>query len=154
MRTVKSIPGQSDLRELINILLISYQPVAEEQKSTFINEIPEDLPVLARKEILTSLLSSLFYIIARCSRETRIRINAKCFHDVMVLHIKDSSSNDSYRILSEFEHLRIFAQQIAGSLEITSQRNKETTIAFSFVNSVGKPAIFMETEETEQLKCA
>ena len=154
MRTVKSFPGQADLRELINGLLKSYQAVAVEQKSTFINEIPAELPVLANKEILTSLLSSLLYIIARCSRDTRIRINAKSFHDVMVLHIKDSSSNDSYRVLSEFEHLKIYAQQIAGSLEITSQRNKETTIAFSFVNSAGKPAIFMETQEKEQLKCA
>ena len=154
MRTVKSFPGQLDLREFINDLLKSYQPVAAAQGSTFINEIPADLPVLANKEILASLMNSLLYIIARCSRDTRIKINAKSFHDVMVLHIKDSSTNDGYRVLSEFEHLRIFAQQVAGSLEITSQRNQETTIAFSFINSAGKPAIFMDMEEMQQLKCA
>ena len=154
MRTVKSLAGQLGLRELISQLLISYQPVAVDRESTFVNDVHESLPVLANREVLTTLLSSLLYITARCSRNTRIRISAKSFHDVMVLHIKDSSSSDSYRVLTEFEHLKLLSQQIGGSLEITSQRNKETTIAFSFVNRAQQPTIFMETEGMEQLKCA
>ncbi len=122
------------LQQITRRLLASYQPVAVKQRSFFINDVPPGLTVEADTDTLSTLLGSIFYITGRLCRNTCIKISAKAYHDVILMHIKDTSTFNSYAILSELQHLQLLAGKIGGYVEVTSQRKKETTIAFSFIN--------------------
>ena len=130
----KTQPVKADLHQLIDRLLISYQPVATHQKSFFINQVPRDFLIDTDQEILCTLLGSLFYIIARRSRDTSIIIAASAYDDVTVLQIKDTNSLNNYAVLYEFQHLKMLSEKIGGFLDISNCRNKETIISFSFAN--------------------
>jgi len=131
MTTIQSNPAEVNLEQLINRLLSSYQPVAVNQKSFFINEVSPDLFVATDQEVLCTLLGSLFYIVARCSSDTSITISATAYEDITVLHITDSRVNN-YAVLYKFQHLQMLSEKIGGFLDISNQRNKQTIISYSF----------------------
>ena len=87
-----------------------------------------------KPEILATLLGTLFYIVARKSRETLIRVYAHAYDDRAAIHIKDNSEAGAYGILYEFQHVKILSREIGGFLEINTYKNRETTISFNFVN--------------------
>lgn len=134
MITSETTTTPVNVRQLIGKLISNYQPVAVIQKSFFINYVPQDLFAGTDQETLSYLLNSVFYFIARCSREACITICGSTYEDRVELTIKDTSSKASYSVLYEFQHLQLFAKQISGFLEINNHRNKETIISFNFEN--------------------
>jgi hypothetical protein len=122
------------LQELTRQLLTRCQPDAVNQGSFFINDVPPDLIVEADISTVSELLGSLLCMTGRLCRDTCIKISAKAYHDVILMHIKDTSTFNNYAIRSELQHLQMLAGKIGGYVELTSQRKKETTIAFSFIN--------------------
>ena len=131
-----SLPGQIPLKQIINFLLLSYQPVAVKQNSFFVNEITPEVIVETDKEVLITLLGSLFYIMARCSRNTCIRISAKVYDHAMLLYVKDSNSANNYSVLSNLQHLQLLAEKLGGIFHLSGQDNKTTSIAFSLPNKL------------------
>ena len=123
-----------NLHQLIEELLIRYQPAAAGQNSSFINDVDGNIALHADKQTVATLLGSLLYLIARCSRNTCINISSKIYHTVTILHFKDPNLNNSYDIHSELQHLNLLSENIGGYVDITSQRKTETTIALSFIN--------------------
>lgn len=150
MHNADSKPAKKDLRQLISCLLNSYQPVAANQKSFFRNDVRPALLIETDPDVLCTLLGSLLYIIARCSRDTSIIIDADSFEDTTFLQIKDNSGANNYEVLHEFQHLKMLSKKIGGLLDISTSRNKETTVSFSFINN----AISMESVGTRQLQRA
>ena len=136
MKNTKTVPASINLNELISRLISSYQPLAENQKSFFINDVPTGLLVVADREVLGTLLGSLFYIAARSSKNNSISIYANSYEDRAVITITDSSPSGTYSILYEFQHLQLLSNELGGFLEISSYRNKETTISFNFQNGI------------------
>jgi hypothetical protein len=139
MKAPVKMSGQANdnkpsLQQITQRLLGIYQPVAIKQKSILINNVPPGLTIEADKIILFKSLGSILHTTSRLSNNTRIKISAKAYHDVVLMHIKDSSTCNSYAVLSEMPHLQLLAGKIGGFIEVTSQRKKETTIAFSFIN--------------------
>ncbi|MBL7762693.1 MAG: HAMP domain-containing histidine kinase [Chitinophagaceae bacterium] len=132
-KATEEIKGDT-LKQLVKKLVATYQPIAVNQNSFFINEVPEHLLLHADKQVLSTLLGSLLYLTARCGKNTCIKISAKRYHDVLLLHVVDTCTENSYSILTELQHLKILAEKIGGFLDITSRRNKQTTISFSFMN--------------------
>jgi hypothetical protein len=122
---------QISLKQIINTLLLSYQPVAVRQNSFFVNEIPDDLLIETDKNVLITLLGSLFYVVARCSKDTCINISAKGYSEVLLLYIKDSNSLNNYGILSSLQHLQLLADKLGGFFHLSGLDTKATSIAFS-----------------------
>ena len=127
------------LKQLTNLFMSANQPVAKKQNSYFINTITEDLKLRIDKEGLATLLNSMFYIMASCSRDTCIMISVDLFMDVVQLHMKDLSTFNSYALISKRQHLQQLAEKIGGHLTITSEHPRETTITFSFTNESTRP---------------
>ncbi|MES1223819.1 MAG: hypothetical protein ABUT20_50455 [Bacteroidota bacterium] len=125
---------ESSLQHIVQSILSNYQGMADAQNSFFVNQVPPTLCLTADKSVVSSLLSNLFSVIANYCKNTRIRISAKAYHDIIVMHIKDTSISDNHIMLSELQGIQTGADKIGGFLEVTSQRKKETTIAFSFIN--------------------
>jgi hypothetical protein len=133
---MKNVPPVTtiNLQQLIHSLIQFYKPVAEKQNCYFINAASHGLYVNADRESLGTLLGSLLYIVARCSRDTPILVSAACYHDRAAVSIQCSSRADSYPILYSFRHLELLAKELNGILEISNYVNRETTITFNFVN--------------------
>ena len=127
---------QIPLKEIISSLLLSYQPVAVRQNSFFVNEIPQELTVEADKNVLSTLLGSLLYVTARCSRDTCIRISAKAHENVLLLYVKDANCTNNYSILSSLQHLQLLADKLGGFFHLSGQDSKATSIAFSLPNKL------------------
>ena len=126
--------NQIPLKQIVSNLLLSYQPVAVKQNSFFVNEIPLGLSVEADKNVLVTMLGSLFYVTARCSKNTCIRVSAKVYDNVLLLYIKDSSSQNNYSILSDLQHLHLLADKLGGFFHLSGTDSKATSIAFSLPN--------------------
>jgi len=134
MNTTEKHPNCEEpisVKQVINSLLLSYQPVAVKQNSFFINEIPEELMIETDKNLLITLLGSLFYVIARCSNDTCIHVSAKGYDEVLLLYIKDSNSLNNYSVLASLQHLQLLADKLGGFFHLSGQDAKTTSIAFS-----------------------
>ncbi|MBS1573721.1 MAG: HAMP domain-containing histidine kinase [Bacteroidetes bacterium] len=128
------IAPELSLQHIVQSLVVNYQKVAVHQNSFFVNEVPASLAIAADKKMVVDLLRNLFSLVTNYCRNTCIKISAKAYHDVIVMHIKDTSTFNNTIPTVELQNLQTGADKIGGLLEITSQRKKETTIAFSFVN--------------------
>src|SRR5262249_22865071 len=83
-------PCKNSLNTLVKQLVANYQPVAVKQNSFFINDVPPHLQLHADKQVLATILGSVLYVTARCGRDTCIKLTAKAYHDVLLLHIVDT----------------------------------------------------------------
>ena len=126
--------AKTNLKQLIGQLIHTYQPVAVQQHSFFINKISTGLYTGVDPDTLSAMLASLLYIIARCSRESCIHIDAIPHGNTMKLSLRDNNAVNNYAVLYEFQHLKMLAQGLNGFLNIDNLRNKETVISFSFDN--------------------
>jgi hypothetical protein len=122
------------LSALIGKLIRTYQPVAVQRNSTFLDEVPKNILLQADEKKIAAFLGSAFYLTARCSKDTCIKISAGEFSDILWIQIKDSNTFNSYALLSKMQHLQKLARTMGGSLDVTRIRSKETTIIFSIAN--------------------
>jgi hypothetical protein len=130
----EAVAPELSLQHIVQSLVSNYQNVATTQNSFFVNEVPPTLCISTDRGLITTLLENLFSLVTGYCRDTCIKISAKAYHDVIVMHIKDTSTFNNYVLTSQLQNLQIGADKIGGFVEITSQRKKETTIAFSFIN--------------------
>ena len=128
------ITGQP-LSELVAFSIAPYDATAVQQNSFFVNDVPQDLRLLANKETFTSILSKILRITALYGKDSCIRISAKSYHDILLIHIKISDSLNAMSVMPQLESLRLQAKKLAGFLDITSVRSKVTTISFTLLNS-------------------
>ncbi|MCW3116501.1 MAG: hypothetical protein JWM28_583 [Chitinophagaceae bacterium] len=129
-----------NLQQMITPLLTSYQTVAEKQKSSFINAIPPDLCIETDTEALSTLMSSLLYIVARCSKDSAITVDAGAHGDLAMLTIKDNCNTNNYGVLHEFQHVKLLSKKIDGLLDINRGKT-ETTISLSFINNADRQVV-------------
>jgi len=135
MKNNQTVPALINLNELVSRLISSYQPLAEQKQSFFTNDVPTGLSVTTDQEVLSTLLGSLFYIVAKTSRNNSISVLASSYDDRAVISITDSSPSGSYGVLYEFQHLQLLSKEIGGFLEINSYKNKQTVISYNFINA-------------------
>jgi hypothetical protein len=124
------------LQQLISKLVTFYTPVAHKQKCYFINSAAFNLYIKSNAELLGTLLGSLFYIVARCSRDSAILITAACYHDRAAISIQCSCKADKYHILHSFKHLELLSKELNGFLEINNYVSQQTTITFNLSNNL------------------
>jgi hypothetical protein len=133
-RTLPLQPVKPSLHAIVNQVMSDYMPEAKINKNSVQNDIPNKLPITANEELLTTVLSGMFHAIVSNARNSSIRVVAKTYNDIVLVHVKDSNTCNNYAVASGLARFRSLAEKMGGYLDITSQRSKETTIAFSFPN--------------------
>ncbi|HVZ55922.1 MAG TPA: hypothetical protein VG870_04635 [Chitinophagaceae bacterium] len=126
--------AEATLRKLVDRVLSGYQSIIALHGCSLVNEIPDGFTVMADRNLLSALLEELVEVVVRCSRNTIIRITAKAYHDVILLHVKESDTENSYALLAGLQRIQPLAEQLGGFLDLTSARLRSSTIAFSFPN--------------------
>ena len=122
------------LKQLTSRLAGSYLPIAVRNHSFFMNDIPDDMSVEHNREWVSSIISGLLSAVVHHAKETCIRMTARKYGHVMVLEIKESGCISTYAMACGLQDVQSLAEKIGGCLTISINKEKTTTIAFSFPN--------------------
>jgi hypothetical protein len=125
-------PGS--LHHLVENITSSHSPAAQKNKSFFINDVPAGIEVTSDEDLLASVLSGLMNIVVNHTQNSCIRITAKSYGNVVLLHVKDDGCVSYDSISQTLSRMQSMAEKLGGYVGFTSYRNKLTTIAFSFLN--------------------
>jgi hypothetical protein len=138
MTTLKPYPGHlrvvSGLRQMTTDLISSVLPAATRNESFIVNDIPDYLDVDTDPQLVASVLGGMLSTVAQHAKNSCITVSAKIYHDVILVHVKDSNSSHNYDIYSGLQGLLPLAEKIGGFVGVSSHRQKVTTVAFSFPN--------------------
>lgn len=128
-----SVQSEVALHLMINQLSISVLPSAMRRQSVVVNDIPAALHVNTDAHKLAAVLGSLLNTVVGHSNNSYIRISAKTYGNVALLHIKDNCRLNSPAFACRLVEIQQLAERIGGSVGVTSYRNGITTVAFSFI---------------------
>jgi signal transduction histidine kinase len=124
----------SALYELVDKLIRTSSIVTKRNRSFIINDVPEGLAVMADENILSAIISGLLQSVVNHARDTCIRISAKTYNDVVLMHVKDANGCNNEGISYGVQQVQHLALKMGGFLDVTSYRRRETTITFTFPN--------------------
>ena len=124
----------TSLHHLVNRLSESLETAARNNKSLILNNVPEDICSELNVNMVASVLSRLMNIVILHTENSCIRISAKTFGNVVLIHVKDDGCLNYDSISHNLAEIQSQAEKIGGFVGFTSYRNKLTTIAFSFMN--------------------
>jgi hypothetical protein len=122
------------LYDLVSHIADSHSPAAQRNKSFIVNDVPEDISIANNKDLVASVLSGLVKVVILHSQNSRIRIMAKSYGNVILLHVKDDGCVNYDSISQNLSRMQSLAERLGGFVGFTSYRNRQTTIAFSFMN--------------------
>jgi len=100
------------------------------------NHISPDIYVDADLPKLAAVMSSLLTAVSGHTKQTGLTISAKKYHNVLLLHLKTETELNFPEFIETISGLQPMAQEMGGTIELTSYRNNISTVAFSFLNRV------------------
>jgi len=130
--TLSTTPKTLDY--LVSLLATSVLPTAVRRKSFIVNEIPGEFYITADENMLASVLSSLLHTVVTHTENSCIRIAAEECGNIILVHMKDSSNFNNYPVANDLEQIQALAKKMGGCVSVTSRREENTVIAFSFPN--------------------
>ena len=125
--------SQLALHLMVSKLSVKTTPSNPSEK-TIVNDVPSWLQVNTDQHKLAAIISRLLDKVIDHTDSSRIRICAKNYHNVTILHIKDKSRLNSPAFANSLVEVQELAEELRGSVSVTSYRNDVTTVALSFMN--------------------
>ncbi len=124
------------LHLMINQLSVSTMPAAARNQSTIVNEIPAELYVNTDQHKLAAVIGSLLNAMISHTGNAAIHVSAKAYGNVMLLHLKGQSKLNNPVFAGTLSEVQQLAQNVGGTVGVTSCRNNITTVALSFTNTL------------------
>ena len=133
MEHTNNNPDKTTLQNVVDCLITKLSPVAMRNNSSIVNDVPAKLNLAGDGNNVTSVIAGLLRSVINNARESCIHISAKELYGKMVmLSVKDSNSYDTYAVACGLQDVVHLAEKMGGHLDIISERQKVTTIAFRF----------------------
>lgn len=129
-----SVQSQVALHLMINQLSVSTMSSATRRRSFIMNDIPSGMYVTTDAQKLAAVLGTLLHSIISQTSDSCIRVSAKTYGDVMLVHIKDQHNLNGRNFSICLARAQRMAETIGGTVTVNNFRNDATTIALSFVN--------------------
>ncbi len=123
------------LNGFISQVLDSFQSLAEKNKSKIVNDVSPDLLVQTDVNLLNKVISGLFSEIVPQCENCCIRLSAKCFHNVVLLRITNTSGSQAIHHIEKLEEISQLAEKLGGCITYNNQHFNETSFVLSFFNS-------------------
>ncbi|MGZ8524428.1 MAG: hypothetical protein ACXWV1_08360 [Chitinophagaceae bacterium] len=124
----------SGLHQLTDCLVDSFLSKASSNNNHFINEIPDQLHLVTDRQMFATVLNGLLSAVVSFAKDSCIRLSAKIYGNVVLVQVKESTNLSNKAFESEVLKLQPQAEKMRGSVCVTSQRQKLTTINFGFPN--------------------
>lgn len=125
----------STLRQLVDQLSLCLLPQVVRQKILIVNDIQQELFVNTDKNILASVISSLLNITILHSQNSCIRVSAKYFGNITLVHVTNNDRSLEGVIAHSLKQIQPLAEKLGGCVEVTNNKTKGTTVAFTFNNN-------------------
>lgn len=141
MKTVNSLFGPATqsriaLHLMINQLSVSTMPAAARNQSSIVNEIPAEFYVNTDQHKLAAVIGRLLNAMLIHTRNAAIHVSAKTYGNIMLLHLKGQSKLNNPAFTGSLNEVNLMAQNVGGTVAVTSHRNNITTVALSFTNAL------------------
>ena len=122
------------LYDLIDNTVRSSLPFALRNHNLILNEISSGFMVHCEKQTLSNVVREILNAIMEFSKSSYIRISAKRYHEIVLVHFKDFNILNKTQAPYNLQPVQKMAVEIDGYVGITSYRQYETTIALSFTD--------------------
>ena len=133
MEHTNNNPVKTTLQNVVDSLINKLLPVARRNNSSIVNNVSPKLNLAGDLNSVASVIGGLLRSVISNARESCIQISAKELYGKMVmLSVRDSNSYDTYAVACGLQDVVHLAEKIGGHLDITSERQRVTTIAFCF----------------------
>jgi K+-sensing histidine kinase KdpD len=134
IQSPKMALATAPLHDLVSRLTESLTPAAMRNKSFIVNDVPHHISADVNEDLLASVLSKLMNVVIMNTGNSCIRITAKSYGNVVLLHVMDDGCLNYESISQNLTRIQSLAERLGGFVGFTSSRNKLTTIALSFTN--------------------
>ncbi|MBL7740477.1 MAG: HAMP domain-containing histidine kinase [Chitinophagaceae bacterium] len=125
---------KKNLSHLLDVLVSKLEIPAIQNRSLVINDIPDNIEVDTDEYLLSAILSGIMTRVITHTENGSIRITAKNYNSVILIHIKNDGILQYESIVHHMPVLQAQAEKLGGFIGFTSFRNQISTIAFSFTN--------------------
>ena len=122
------------LRQLIDRLLNSLQPLARKRNNTVFNNVPQGLCFHAEENLLAYILSTLFSKALQTKYNEFIRVQTLVDDHRTMICIDDADHCLYQALAPEYHRLQTAAQQCGGRIDIYGDGTANSNIAFSISN--------------------
>ncbi|MEI9943544.1 MAG: hypothetical protein WDN26_04925 [Chitinophagaceae bacterium] len=129
-----AIQSTITLHELVEQLTVNKLPAAIHRQNIIMNNVHPALEIFADEQQVAMVLGNLLNTIISYTSNSCIRISAKTFGNVTILHLREHSRLNNPQFISSLSDIQEMAEEIGGSVNVTSYRNEMTTVAMSFMN--------------------
>ncbi|MFC0773311.1 hypothetical protein [Terrimonas alba] len=120
------------IHDVADRLVTSFLPEAVSNQNFFINDIPETLQFHEDSQVAVSVLGGLLGAIARYARNSCIRLSAKLYGNIVLIHVKNSNGFNGHIIQGHLQQLQLLAGKTKGAVGFTSHQNILTSVTFGF----------------------
>jgi hypothetical protein len=127
-------PKSVSLYDLIDNTIRSSLPFALRSHNLILNEISSGFSVHCDKQTLSEIIRQVLNAIMEFSKSSYIRISAKRYHEIVLIHFKDFNILNKSQAPYKLQPIQALASTIDGYVGVTSFRQYETTIALSFAD--------------------
>jgi hypothetical protein len=128
-----TVPVKTVLQSMVERLVKTLLPVATRNNSFIVNDVSPKLCVGMDENAVMPVISGLLQSVINNARESCIRITAKeVYGKMVVVSVKDNNSYNTYGVACSLQDVVPLAQRIGGQLDISSEKQNVTTVAFKF----------------------
>ena len=128
--------NQVALYLMISRISASSLPTATRKNSFIINDVPIDIQANTDEHMLATVFGSLLNTLITHTENSCIRISAKLYGKVVVLHLKESHRLNAASFSGNLRQIQQLAEKIGGTVSISNNEGEATTIVLSFLNNL------------------
>ena len=130
------------LHLMVNRISLSTMPTATRKRNLLVNEVPIELAVNTDSQKLAAVLGTLIQSVLGQTTDACIRVSAKEFSNVTLVHIHDNRRLEGHRFSTYLGEAQEMARKIGGTVFVNNCRDGSTTIALSILNQeMAKPLL-------------
>ncbi len=123
------------LHHLVDELLISLLPQTIRRKSFIVNDVKQEMLLSTDENILATVLSNLLDTTISHTQNNCIRVSAKFFGNITLIHVKDNDNRHDGAITNCMYQVEQLAEKLGGCITISNNKVNGTTVAFSIFNN-------------------
>jgi hypothetical protein len=125
---------------MVNRISQGSLPVATQRHSFIVNDVPADLVVNTDEHMLAAVFGSLLNTVISHTENSCIRVSAKLYGKVVIVNLKETHQLTTFSLVLNLRQVQQLAEKIGGSISISGDHTRPTTIVFSFVNNLTQAA--------------
>lgn len=130
------VASKRTLQELVDRLVTGELAAALQKESFIVNEVPGELVIATDENMLTGVLKGLLHTVVSNARNSCIRVAAKVYGDIVLVHVRDTRRANSKTIMEQLGEIQSLAEKVGGCVTVCNQQEEAITLAFSFFNGI------------------